>query len=73
MNANLILYVRSFDLVLGIYRWALWLDLFFCLKSHTDWKREMKKNDRNDRDNEMEELEHGKYIFDLKEFLKRNK
>lgn len=33
----------------------------------------MKKNDRNDRDNEMEELEHGKYIFDLKEFLKRNK
>ena len=70
MNANLILFVRSFDVVLCVH---LGDDRFRNRIRYTPDRaryeyegKEMKKNYRNDRDNEME-LKCGKYMFDARE------
>lgn len=76
MNANLILFVRSFDVVLCVHLG----DDRFCnrIRHMRDRARreydgdEMKKNYRNDRDNEME-LKCGKYMFDAREDQQKKK
>lgn len=68
MNANLILFVRSFDVVLCVRLGGI---RYIRDRARYEYKgKEMKKNYRNDRDNEME-LKCGKYMFDAREEQQR--